>query len=180
MSDETWADGTPKTTLTYTITWWERTNGYLVLHQDEHPTVAEARRAYLAVPSEKEPGAFEDRWDPSTREWKRTDLVDQSTLPEQIRDARRVGIGMLRSVVAHKRGVDSRGATLTEAVGLGIENRQGGFNSRGHDHHKGAAACPVCSRAAIEDDPSECPVCDYLCEHGIEPHHPLAKPGGWF
>jgi hypothetical protein len=177
---DTWGDGTPKITLNYVVTWWERdASGYPIQRRSDHRSADEARMAFRRIEPDQEPGAIESRWDPSTRKWHHADIVGRSVPREQLRTARAHGIAMVRAVLAHKRGIDTRGAsTLGESIDLSLATDDGKtdkLNARGHNHFRGADNCPVCSRLVAEDDPAQCTVCDYLCEHGHEPVHPFAS-----
>lgn len=178
---ETWGDGTPKVTIEYVVSWWERDDHGNPRQRIDptHRSIDSARRAYQQLPVDTEPSAVERTWNPSTRKWQVVDLVGRSTTGEQRADARRAGVAMVRAVLAHKRGHDTRGATsLGDIIDLSTDGHTGradNLNTRGHNHADGHETCPVCSRAILEDDPAECTVCDYLCDHGHTPVHPFGS-----
>lgn len=180
QAGDTYADGTPKVTVEYVVSWWAQDDrGYRFQNISQHPSIDSARRAYQLLEPDQEPTAVERRWNPSTRKWHVTDLVGRSVPRDQLATARRAGIAMVRAVLAHKRGADTRGnaSSLGEVIDLSTGETTKGdkLNTRGHDHRKGAAGCPVCSKAMAENDSAQCPVCDYLCEHKHTPVHPFAS-----
>lgn len=164
-------------TTKYSVGWWTRhpDDGTPVANKLEYDDIRAARRAYADLSPSAEPTATRIDWSESTRTWIATDLIGRALSPEQAQGDRARGVEMLRAVLAHKRGIDSRGQKVPgEPLKLGELFENGPMGTRGHDHRNGAAGCPVCSRRIAEEDPAQCVVCDYLCEHGREPAHPFA------
>lgn len=162
----------------YRVSWWTRDaeTGNPVWNFLEYDEIGAARRAFKDLPEASEPAAERLDWHESTRAWVATDLIGRGRTPDEARADRVRGIGMLRAVMAHKRGLDTRGMKRHgRPLDLGeMLKLDHGVETRGHDHHNGAENCPICSRRIAEENPSECVVCDYLCEHGREPVHPGA------
>jgi hypothetical protein len=162
----------------YEISWWELNpqDKLPVYRVEVFEEVGKARSYYKSLPKEAEPMAARVEWIESTRLWRHVDMISEARTPEQARAAAPAGIAMVRSVLAHKRGRDTRAELAAALAGAPMPSLDGNVEkTRGHDHRNGAAGCPVCARSVAEESPAECVVCDYLCGHGREPLHPFAQ-----
>lgn len=162
----------------YRVSWWTKNpeTGSPVWNSLEYDDIGGARRAFKDLPADCEPSAERLEWHESTRSWVAHDLVGQGRSPAEARADNARGLAMLRSVLAHKRGIDTRGSVKPPAPFTLKELLGNTADTRGHDHRQGAENCPVCSRSMREEqNTGDCTVCDYLCQHGREPHHPFAQ-----
>lgn len=163
----------------YEVSWWElRPDTRAPMYRVEvFEDVGKARSFFKSLPKDAEPSAAKVEWSEATRLWRHVDLIGEARSPEEARAAAPAGIAMVRSVLAHKRGLDTRGALAAAlAKGLPMPVLDGDVEkTRGHDHRNGSTGCPVCSRSVVEESPEECVVCDYLCGHGRTPAHPFAQ-----
>lgn len=176
VSKYTESPPTDAITTKYRVSWWTKhpATGAPVFNHLEYDDIGAARRAFKDLPEAAEPSAERIDWSEPTRSWVAQDLVGRGRSPDESRADNARGIQMLRSVLAHKRGVDTRDSLKPAEPRELAEMLAGVESTRGHDHRNGAAGCPVCARRVRQEAPDQCVVCDYLCQHGREPQHPFA------
>lgn len=150
----------PDVTELWQVSWWDRLpSGVLELRHDDHDTPGAARMQYMNQDAAAEPVLAKLSWDSETRHWHRTNLAYDDRSPGQCAEANRKGIAVIRSVIRHRRGIDSRGTIL---------NR---LDDALADDNPAVPTVKAEPAALVTEEPSMCIVCDYAMEHGLECVH---------
>lgn len=153
----------PEVTLIYRVSWWQRDErDALVLHHQDHDEPQSARVQYMNCPADAEAGITRMTWDEQRARWSTQDLMEQERGREETREVNARGMAAVRALIEHARGRDGRTGLVRSLDELLADDNP---------------AKPTVKVTDVQplttDDPAACIVCDYLCEHGLTPHHPV-------
>lgn len=148
----------------YVVTWWETDDrGVLVFCSNEHAAPGPARVQFSNIPSNSDPGMVRYTWDAGRNRWEALDMLDRDRGREEQRALNARGARAVRAITDHARGRDRRGL-----LGGGVKS----LDDTLADDNPAQPTKVIEHEPLVTADPSTCIVCDYLCEHGLTPHHP--------
>ena len=146
----------------WVVTWWQTRAGVLELASSDHEHPGTARIEYTNKDSGSDPGIWHWSYDTERDRWNVISAIESEMAPIDQANLNRKGAAVVRGILRHRSGSDSRGmATRSLDATLADDNPATPRPSKVTD-----------PEPLTTEDPATCVVCDYLCEHGMAPHHP--------